>query len=179
MLLTAAAVLLSLFALAGLVDAVWFHLFAHRLFARAGSRYEHVLHTIHAGLFPVIIALLFLKPVFGAAVSVIAIDLAVELMDIVCERGSRATLGGLSTAEYAVHAIAIGAFAAGVALALAAKEETTALIRMWAIAMIAGGIAMTAVHVAVLIPSVGRAFPDHIRDAGTRVGEAGGDEKVV
>ena len=160
MLLPAAAVLLSLFALAALVDAIWFHLLTNRLFARPESRYEHVLHTIHAALFPVIIALLFLKPAFWAAVAVIAVDLVVELLDVICERASRAALGGLSTPEYVVHAIGIGSFAAGVALALAAQPAAiTPVSRMFAFAMIAGGTAMTALHVAVLIPAVARAFP--------------------
>jgi hypothetical protein len=180
MLLFAAAVLMSLFALAALVDAIWFHLFANRLFARAESRYEHVLHTIHAGLFPVIIALLFLRPAFWPAVAVIALDFAVELLDVICERDSRASLGGLSTPEYAVHAIGIGSFAAGFALALAARPAAIPpMIRMFAIAMIAGGVVMTALHVAVLIPSVARAFPDDVGHAHPGVGEAGGDEKVV
>ena len=180
MLLSAAAVLLSLFALAALVDAIWFHLFANRLFARPESRYEHLLHTIHAALFPVIIALLFLKPAFWPAVVVIAIDFAVELLDVICERRSRASLGGLSTPEYVVHAIGIGSFAAGVALALAAKPAAASqIVRMFAWAMISGGVAMTALHVAVLIPSVARAFPDDVGHARLRVGEPRRDEKVV
>jgi len=180
MLFPAAVVLLSVFALAALIDAVLFHLFENRLFARAESRYEHLLHTIHAALFPVIIALLFLSPHFWAAAAVIALDFVVELLDVICERASRASLGGLSTPEYAVHAIGIGSFAAGVALALAARPAVIPpTIRMFAIAMIAGGTVMTALHVAVLIPSVARAFPDDVGHACSGVGEAGGDEKVV
>ena len=178
--LLAAVVLMSVFAMAALVDGVWFHLVAFRLFARPESRVEHLLHTVRAALFPVIIALLFLKPNLWAAVTVIAIDFAVELADEISERGSRANIGGLSTPEYVVHAIAIAARAAGVALALAANAAMIPpIVRMVAMAMIAGGIVNAAVHVVVLVPSVARAFPDHVGHAQPRVGETGGDEKVV
>lgn len=157
MLFPAAAILLSIFALAALVDGVWFHGFAQRLFARTESRYEHLLHTIRAALFPAIVLLLLRPDAVWAAAIVVAIDFGVEVLDVICERESRASLGGLPTAEYLTHVVAIGSRAAAVALAFAAKavgEPVPAAVHLFALGMAGVGAGIAALHAVFILPAV-------------------------
>lgn len=167
----AALIALALFATVAMADGAYFHLIKLRLFARAESRYEHWLHTIHALFFPVIVFLLFLRGPSGAylwaTVALVAADFAVEMMDVVCERQSRAAIGGLSTAEYAVHVVAITSRVAAFTLALASRPAAAwtlasstlaglpvpmfARAEAWIIAI--GGIGMAALHLWLLRPA--------------------------
>lgn len=56
-----------------------------------------------------------------AGVLFLAAEQVIEIWDVLDERDSRASLGGLSSTEYAAHVVAITARTAAVALALAAK----------------------------------------------------------
>lgn len=56
-----------------------------------------------------------------ADVLFLAFEQVVENLDVLDERDSRASLGELSSTEYALHAVAIKARTAAVALSLAAK----------------------------------------------------------
>ncbi len=122
---TAATLLLLAFTALSFVDGVYLHLWRYRLWARAGSRYEHWLHTGRAVLFAPLVLLLFASPTaglaLGAGLAVLAVDQALEILDILEERRSRADLGGLSSGEYLVHALLVTLRAAAVALALAAR----------------------------------------------------------
>ncbi len=163
--LVAAVVCLDVFALVAMIDGVYFHLVKYRLFLRPESRYEHQLHTVHAALFPVLILLLFLRSASGlflwATLGLIVADFIVEMMDVVCERASRAQIGGLSTPEYAVHVLAITARVSAFTLAVASRPSDswraigTSLgptllspplaVLCWI--LLGGGVAMAAVHV--------------------------------
>jgi len=74
-----------------------------------------LLQTIRAFLFIPIAWLLWIGIVFAAT------DAIVELIDILVERRRRANLGGLSTAEYAIHVNAAGLRFAALALIFVAK----------------------------------------------------------
>lgn len=163
-----ALVSLEIFAVVAMIDGVWFHLLKYQLFARPESRYEHLLHTIHAIFFPALVVLLFLRQASGAilwaTVALVAADFAVEMLDVVCERASRAAIGGLSTAEYAVHVLAITSRVAAFTLALAARPAAAwlaaksslietpmpPLARMICWAVAAGGVVMAIVHLWLL-----------------------------
>jgi hypothetical protein len=165
---TAALVCLEIFALVAMIDGLWFHLIKYQLFIRPESRYEHRLHTIHAVFFPFLVYLLFLRQVSGLflwmTVALVATDFAVEMMDVVCERASRASIGGLSTPEYATHVVAITSRVAAFTLALASRPtaawsfahsavhrapiSTLSDAICWIIA--AGGIGMALLHIWLL-----------------------------
>lgn len=120
-----AVICLNLVILLGTVDGLYFHLWKYRLYGRTESLYEHKLHTIRAFLFIPMVWLLFGKNYGGlwlwSGVLVVAVDLVVELMDVLCEIKSRAGIGGLSTSEYLVHVNATGLRFVALALILAAK----------------------------------------------------------
>ncbi len=120
-----AAICLILAVLLGSVDGLYFHLWKYRLFKWPQSRFEHLLHTIRAFLSIPAGWLLFGKNYGGwllwVGVIFASADAVVELIDTLIERRSRADLGGLSTAEYAVHINATGLRFAALALVFVAK----------------------------------------------------------
>lgn len=122
-----AAALMVFLALAA-VDGIYLHLWRYRLHTREASRSEHRLHTLSAGLFAATLPALFLWETAGCllwtGLALVVADLVVSLFDIFAERDSRADLGGLSSAEYALHMVIMSARGAAVALALAGRPAT-------------------------------------------------------
>jgi hypothetical protein len=124
-LVTASTILLLGFVVLSLVDGLYIHLWRLRLHARPDSYREHLWHTARAILFAPAVLLVFAAPTAGLAlwigVAIVALDEIVEMLDVLAERASRASLGGLSSAEYGVHVVLITLRAAAVALALASR----------------------------------------------------------
>ena len=124
-LVTIGSVFLILFLLVATVDGLYFHLWKYKLFARAESLYEHKLHTIRAFLFIPIVFFLFYADFGGlalwAGMFFILLDLAIEMIDVFAENDSRASMGGLTSLEYAAHVAATTFRIAAISFALAAK----------------------------------------------------------
>ena len=124
-LIIAAVAFLGLFTMIASIDGLYFHLWKYRLHTRPQTLYEHKLHTVRAFLFIPTVFFLFLKNFAGTVLwlgmLVVLFDLGIEMMDVLCERDSRASIGGLSSAEYAVHVLATTVRIAAIALILAAK----------------------------------------------------------
>src|SRR5215207_9622210 len=112
-LMSAATVFLMIFGAVADYDGLYLHLWKYRLYARPESRREHKLHTAQGILFVPVIFFLFYKDFGGwalwAGVLFLSAEQVVEICDVLDERDSRASLGGLSSAEYAAHVIAITA----------------------------------------------------------------------
>ena len=123
--LIAAAVCFALHALVAMIDGAYFHLYKYKLHTRPESIVEHFTHTLRAGTMAIAAILFFALDVGGTllwcGLALVVVDLAVETWDVLLERRSRATLGGLSSAEYLSHAHAILLYAASYTLVLAAK----------------------------------------------------------
>lgn len=104
-----AFVFLNLFMVLGAVDLFYFHIWKYRLHTRAESRYEHKLHMAFAFLMVPVAYLLFYQNFGGwalwAGVAAVAAALGTELLDVFSENDSRSSIGGLSTAEYALHVV--------------------------------------------------------------------------
>ena len=100
-------VFLNLFMVLGAVDLFYYHLWKYKLHTRPESRYEHKLHMIFAFLMVPIALLLYYQNLGGvglwAAVVLVGAALGTELDDVLSENESRASLGGLSSGEYALH----------------------------------------------------------------------------
>lgn len=123
--LIAAAVFFALHAIVAIVDGAYFHLYKYKLHTRPESVVEHFTHTLRAATMAAAAYVFFVIDAGGyllwMGLVLIGIDLAVETWDVVVEKASRASLGGLSSAEYLSHAHAILLYAASYALVLAAK----------------------------------------------------------
>jgi hypothetical protein len=107
-----ALLLLLAFTTIASVDGFYFHLWKYRLWARPDSRREHRLHTWNALLFPLTLVPLFLAEARGAwlwaGLLLNVVTLVVESLDVFEERGSRASLGGLTSTEYWMHFLMSG-----------------------------------------------------------------------
>lgn len=100
-------VFLNLFMVLGAVDLFYFHIWKYKLHTRAESRYEHKLHMAFAFLMVPVAFLLYYQNFGGyalwAGVLFVGAALSTELLDVFSENDSRASIGGLSTLEYALH----------------------------------------------------------------------------
>src|SRR4051812_37911001 len=113
-----------LFALLAGYDGVHLHLVRYRLWARAESRHEHLVHTARAIAFPIALVLVFTGrggPMLWAGLAVIALDTAFEVYDVAIEPDSRARAGGLPVAEGVLHNILGTLRAAAIVLVLVAR----------------------------------------------------------
>lgn len=108
-LITASFVFLNLFMVLGAVDLFYFHIWKYRLHTRPESRYEHKLHMAFAFLMVPLALLLYYQNFGGwalwAGVFLMVAALSTELLDVFSENDSRASIGGLSTSEYALHVV--------------------------------------------------------------------------
>jgi hypothetical protein len=100
--------LLMLAALLGSVDVLYFHLYRFRLYAQPGSVAEESTHLARHVLFIGIVLTLLLQPPFARPLVLVlfGLDLLNNVADVLLEKGSRAPLGGLPSAEYLVHILA-------------------------------------------------------------------------
>jgi len=120
-----AAVFFLLHALLGSIDGAYFHLHKYKLHTHRDTFVEHITHTLRAWTMMLAAVLLFAVNSAGVllwgAVCVLVLDLLIETWDVWIEPKSRQRFGGLSSAEYLVHAHSIFLYAAAWALALIAK----------------------------------------------------------
>ena len=102
-------VFLNLFMVLGAVDLFYFHIWKYKLHTRPESRMEHKLHMTFAFLMIPVALLLYYQNLGGialwAGVFFVAAALGTELLDVFSENDSRASIGGLSTQEYALHVV--------------------------------------------------------------------------
>ena len=124
-LMNTATVFLMIFGFVAGIDGLYLHLWKYKLYARPESLYEHKMHTAQAFLFIPVIFLLFYLNVGGwllwAAVAFVLIEFVIEMMHVLEQNNSRASLGGLRSTEYAIHVVAITVRTVAIALVFAAK----------------------------------------------------------
>ncbi|HMS08015.1 MAG TPA: hypothetical protein PKE66_00920 [Pyrinomonadaceae bacterium] len=100
---------LNLFMVLGAIDLFYFHIWKYKLHTRAESRNEHKLHMAFAFLMVPVAYFLFFQNFGGwalwAGVAAVVAALGTELLDVMSENDSRASIGGLSTAEYSLHVV--------------------------------------------------------------------------
>jgi hypothetical protein len=108
-LVIASFVFLNLFMVLGAVDLFYFHIWKYKLHTRPESRYEHKLHMAFAFLMVPLAYFLYYQNFGGwalwAGVFFVVAALGTELLDVFSENDSRASIGGLSTQEYALHVV--------------------------------------------------------------------------
>ncbi len=94
----------------GAFDVIYFHLYKFRLFDRAESVGEEITHLLRAVLFLIIGAVLTFSDGSPLARWIILgaffLDLVNNAIDVLLEKRSRASVGGLPSAEYLIHILA-------------------------------------------------------------------------
>lgn len=165
------SVLLVLFALLGLYDGFYLHIFKYQLFNYKESRFEHITHTIRAVLFPAMLYFLYLAEGtmgFYTGLTLVMADIIVLGIDAFVERDSRAFMGGLPRWEYIIHLFVNGFHFAAIAIYLVLRLDIRngqiisereiemlqnfAVFKMVVINLIPGGILMAILHLLVAIP---------------------------
>jgi hypothetical protein len=121
------AVIFLIHAMVASIDGVYFHLWKYKLHTYEDTITEHITHTLRAWTMAIASILLYAVNTGGillwAAVAVLVVDLIIETWDVLIERKSRERFGGLSSAEYLVHAHSIFLYGAAWTLAFVAKPS--------------------------------------------------------
>ena len=155
----------------GAIDLFYFHIWKYKLHTRAESRYEHKLHMAFAFLMVPVGYLLFFQNSGGwalwAGVAAVAAALGTELLDVISENDSRASIGGLSTEEYSLHVVLTILKVAAFAFIFASKPieawslSAPAVLgsygwlgEMMAAKVMIGSFAVGILHLALLHPAV-------------------------
>lgn len=165
-------ILLSLFALLGMYDGFYLHIWKYRLYDHKESRNEHLTHTVRGALFPVILYCCYLtsSPAwFFAGLAILGLDIIVTVMDAYMEKDSRTFMGGLPRWEYIIHLLVNGFHFAAIAVFIVIKvrmtQEGISLVNdftgikcypafIWLVKnLIPGAIIMAILHILVYVPS--------------------------
>jgi hypothetical protein len=113
----------------GAIDVLYFHLWKFRLHARRASRAETLTHLLRGVLIAAgAYVMARFEPHgawFWAIAALFALDFVNNLADVVLEPSSRASLGGVPPAEYALH-IAGATLTGAVAAAFLAQADRLA-----------------------------------------------------
>lgn len=158
---------MKLFMIVGAVDMFYYHMWKYKLHARPESRFEHKTHMAFAFLMVPIAFFLYYQDFGGyalwAGVIFVAAALVVEMLDVFSEGDSRASLGGLTTGEYALHVAATVLKATSFAFIFASKPlsawslESPYLLgsygsmgEMMAIQVMVGSFVIAVLHLALL-----------------------------
>lgn len=162
-LMTASSWILLVFLLLSAFDGIYYHLWKFRLQERKDSKFEHITHTLRAALFvPTIILVYWIglqSYILWVALAILAFDLVTEVLDVLNENESRATLGGLPSNEYLVHITLTTLRVAALTLAFAAlpneawhlnaaiSVEVPDLSKLIAMQVLPGAVIVAALHV--------------------------------
>lgn len=163
-------VLLSLFAILGMYDGFYLHIFKYELYAHRESRNEHLTHTIRGILFPIILYSCYIatSPAwFYFGMLVLLIDIIVTIVDAYMEKDSRTFMGGLPRWEYIIHLLVNGFHFASIAVFMVIKVRMTpmgitlvdnfdsvgnyAMFQWLVVNLIPGAILMAVLHIVVAI----------------------------
>lgn len=171
------ATCLSFFAVLGIIDGFYLHIWRFRLHEHPESRFEHLTHTARAMFFPGIVYCLFLFPntpgMYQAGLLLVLADIVVLTIDAYSEKDSRAFMGGLPRWEYILHLFVNGFHFGAILMFLGLKFSiepagitvrevdfsTSAgrLVHWLAVNILPGAILLAILHVWVSLP-YGRAW---------------------
>lgn len=170
-LIIAGFVFLTLFMIVGAVDLFYFHIFKYKLHARPESRFEHKLHMTSAVLMVPVAYFLYFHNFGGyavwAAVFFMVAGFASEILDVISEGDSRASLGGLTTGEFSLHVAATILKIASFAFMFLAKPISTwslnspivlgthgPIAELIALKVMIGSFLVAVLHLVLLSPKV-------------------------
>lgn len=116
---------LALFCLIASFDALYYHHYKYKLHLYEETKFEHHIHGIRGIIFAPIAILFFVFDATGLflllGITFIALDIILEIVDIVIEDEARKNLGGTSRGEMLCHIFAT--LFRVIALALIFKEK--------------------------------------------------------
>jgi hypothetical protein len=103
----------------GAIDVFYYHIYRFRLFQRTECVAEEITHLIRHAVFLALLVLLSSgsssRAVDLTVLGLFGLDIVNSAVDVLLERRSRETLGGLPSGEYLIHTLS--SFGMGVAVA--------------------------------------------------------------
>jgi hypothetical protein len=146
----------------GGLDVGYFHVHRFRLAARRTSRWETVAHLAQSATFLPLCVCAAVAPERRSFVAVLfALHFAAIAADVLLEKASRASFGGLLPAEYLLHVV--GAASTGGALA-AFLSEGSLVVSAWQrvalLGVVVGGVVVSLVELRLLIGASRAAFSE-------------------
>lgn len=117
-------VTMLIFAVLATYDGIYLHLIKYRLYGHPDSRFEHLIHTVRAILFPLIVYFLYLSDTlwfFYLGLILVFLDIFTVAVDAYAEGDSRQFMGGLPRWEYILHLFVNGFHFASIAVFLVLK----------------------------------------------------------
>jgi len=103
---------LLIFCLIGAFDGLYFHYYKYQLHLYKETKLEHYIHGLRGMIFSPIAFIFFVMESSGfillLGLSLLFIDLILEIFDILVEKESRKNLGGISSGETLCHVFATG-----------------------------------------------------------------------
>jgi hypothetical protein len=151
--LTTTLTILAVVGTIGAIDVLYYHLYRFRLYSQPACVAEEVTHLLRNAIF-ISVLLVCMQPSSPGWASVmfflVAADLANSVVDVLIERRSRESLGGLPSGEYLVHVLS--SFGTGLAVASytmalgspAPVVEGLLAVQVWG--MIAMGVVLLAIE---------------------------------
>ncbi|MFC4874436.1 hypothetical protein [Negadavirga shengliensis] len=115
-----------LFVVLATYDGIYLHLIKYRLHVHPESKFEHMVHTARAILFPLILYFLYLSDAlvfFYIGLAWVFLDILTVAVDAYAEGDSRKFMGGLPRWEYILHLFVNGFHFASIAVFLALKIQ--------------------------------------------------------
>ncbi|NCS92462.1 MAG: hypothetical protein GW761_01525 [Leptospira sp.] len=110
-LLKSIAILVAIYAVLGFSDAILLHLWKYQLYKNKDTRKEHLLHSIRAVIFPIVVLGLLVFQLEGfylyGFLLILIFDLGFQIWDMWIEKEARTRFGGLSSLEYTIHGLLI------------------------------------------------------------------------
>lgn len=125
---TVLTVLMIFFVILGIFDGFFLHLVRYRLHEHKESRTEHLIHSIRAVIFPLILFSLFLSEsliLFYSGLFFVFLDLIILGIDAYAEKDSRSFMGGLPRWEYIIHLFVNGFHFAAISVFLILRLQIT------------------------------------------------------
>lgn len=125
---TVLTVLMIFFVILGIFDGFFLHLVRYRLHEHKESRTEHLIHSIRAVIFPLILFSLFLSEsliLFYSGLFFVFLDLIILGIDAYAEKDSRSFMGGLPRWEYIIHLFVNGFHFAAISVFLILRLQLT------------------------------------------------------
>lgn len=120
-------VLLVSFSLLAFFDGIVLHLWKYQLYRYSDTFYEHILHSLRATLFPILLLGLFFYdlrgPLFLGVIFLTFVDLVIQGFDMWEENKARKRFGGLSSLEYILHVVLTSFHTSMILLYIISKPE--------------------------------------------------------
>jgi len=170
------SILLFCFALLAVFDGFFLHIFRYELHQQKESKTEHLMHTLRAAIFPLLLFFLFYIDnniiCFYIGIFLVMLDLFILGADAYLEKDSRSFMGGLPRWEYILHLFVNGFHFASIAVFLVIKfrindlgfeivsdfssVENSKVFKLLVLNLLPGAVLMALLHILLIFSPIAK-----------------------